>query len=147
MPRGIVETNAAPADASLPVVCRNGVPRLHSAAKSQGVVRARGRGDRAEAIVRALANIDPGLASEYACFFCGAGDPLDRPIVHDDDSPSLRATRWAEGRWERDEGWRRDALRRLDAAQARLLEGGQAHASRCSASWTILTPAWPRPSR
>lgn len=75
----------------------------------------------AVSIIRDLADTDPAIT--YACFFCGAGDPVDRPIIHDDHCLYLRATRWTEHRWEREEGWRVDALRRLDAVQERLRDG------------------------
>jgi hypothetical protein len=91
-----------------------------------GVVMSDAGAIEAESIVRDLADVDPGVASDHACFFCGAGDPVDRPIVHADDCLHLRATRWAERRWERDEGWRDDALRRLEAVQEQLRQGRQA---------------------
>ncbi|TVR29387.1 MAG: hypothetical protein EA388_15585 [Nitriliruptor sp.] len=80
----------------------------------------------AEAIVRDLASIDPSVGAEYACFFCGAGDPVDRPTIHADDCLHLRAARWTERRWERDEGWREDAVQRLEAVRDQLRQGRQA---------------------
>ena len=93
---------------------------------------------KAESIVTDLADSDPAVASEYRCHFCGAGDPVDRPIIHADDCLFLRATRWAERRWERDEGWRVDALRRLEAVQARLREGHHASAEHVRRSLDAL---------
>lgn len=77
----------------------------------------------AEAIVLALANIDPTVTAAYECFFCSAGDPVDRPTRHDEGCLHLRATRWTERRWEREEGWREDALRRIEAVQQQLRQG------------------------
>lgn len=78
----------------------------------------------AESIVRALAAADP--SSDYACVFCGAPDPVDKPTVHDAACLHVRATRWVERRWMREEGWRLDTLRRLDEVQARLRRGAAA---------------------
>ena len=78
----------------------------------------------AESIVRALAAAEP--SSDYACVFCGAPDAVDKPIVHGDACLHARATRWVERRWMRDEGWRLDALRRLDEVQQRLRRGDAA---------------------
>jgi hypothetical protein len=78
----------------------------------------------AEALVRALAAAEP--SSDYACVFCGAADPVDKPTVHDDACLHARAARWVERRWMRDEGWRLDALRRLDEVQQRLWRGAAA---------------------
>ena len=80
----------------------------------------------AEAIVRDLASIDPSVKSERACFFCGAGDPVDRPTIHADGCLHLQATRWADRRWESEEGWREDALRRLSAVERQLRQGRSA---------------------
>ncbi len=78
----------------------------------------------AEAIVRALAATETSCA--YTRVFCGASDPVDKPIIHADDCLHARAARWAERRWMREEGWRLDALRRLDEVQKRLRWGAAA---------------------
>ena len=92
----------------------------------------------AESIVGDRAGIDPVVTSEYACFFCGAGDPVDRPVSHADDCLHLRASRWAERRWERDEGWREDVLRRLDAVQVQLRKGRPAAQEQVERTLTAL---------
>jgi hypothetical protein len=78
----------------------------------------------AEAIVRALAATEP--SSNYACAYCGAPDPVEKPTVHDDACLHARAVRWIERRWMRNEGWRLDALRRLDEVQQQLRRGAAA---------------------
>ena len=77
-----------------------------------------------ESIVRALAAAEP--SSDYACVFCGAPDPVDKPTVHNDACLHARAARWVERRWMREESWRLDVLRRLDEVQARLRRGAAA---------------------
>lgn len=95
-------------------------------------------GIEAESIIRDLANVDPAGKSEHACFFCGAGDPVDRPMMHSDDCLHLRSVRWTERRWERDEGWRDEALRRLDAVQGQLRQGRQASRGQVEQSLAAL---------
>ena len=74
--------------------------------------------------MRALAGTDP--SANYACVFCSAGDPVDKPMVHDDACLHARAARWVDRGWMREEGWRLDALRRLEEVQHRLWRGAAA---------------------
>lgn len=92
---------------------------------------------RGKVIVQDLASIDPAVTSEYPCSFGGAGDPVDRPLILANDCLHLRATRWTERRWGRDEGWRVDALRRLGTVQDQLRQGkpaSQGHVERILAA-------------